>query len=335
MSSQKNYTLELLKLFASYMVVFIHIQFYGKIGTAVDTLARFAVPLFFLVSGYYAYKVDAKTIKRRIKNVLTLFVFAAVCYILFKTTRMLLDGNIDGVVTYFASYLNVKILIKLFVFNVPLSSVHLWFLLALLYVYLVFYFVKVFSFNEKAVHFISLSLLVLHILLGEGLSLLGIKVPVFILRNFAMVGIPFFAAGIFAKKNEEKLRNIPNYLLVIIAAIGCLTSLLSRYLLGKNELYAGSLLVLFSIVAVFVKYQTAKYPAFLNALSGCSTYIYIFHIMVSSAFIMIYKLFGIDLNTSVILRCAHPVIVCVASTLLAYVVVRLSKVISSKKQSKA
>ena len=32
MNTQKNYTLELFKLFASYMVVFIHIMFYGEMG---------------------------------------------------------------------------------------------------------------------------------------------------------------------------------------------------------------------------------------------------------------------------------------------------------------
>ena len=57
MNTQKNYTLELLKLFASYMVVFIHIMFYGEMGIIMDTLARFAVPLFFLISGYYSFQI--------------------------------------------------------------------------------------------------------------------------------------------------------------------------------------------------------------------------------------------------------------------------------------
>ena len=59
-NTQKNNTLELLKLFASYMVVFIHVLFYGNLGDAVDALARFAVPFFFLVSGYYSYQITCK-----------------------------------------------------------------------------------------------------------------------------------------------------------------------------------------------------------------------------------------------------------------------------------
>ena len=52
MIAQKNHTLELLKLFASYMVVFIHVSFTGKFGTMVDALARFAVPFFFWNTPY-------------------------------------------------------------------------------------------------------------------------------------------------------------------------------------------------------------------------------------------------------------------------------------------
>ena len=47
MNKQKNGTLELIKLFASYMVVFIHVIFSAKIGTIMGTLARFAVPFSF------------------------------------------------------------------------------------------------------------------------------------------------------------------------------------------------------------------------------------------------------------------------------------------------
>ena len=52
---KKNNTPELLKLFASYMVVFVHVIFSGYIGVAAETLARFAVPFFFLISGFYSY----------------------------------------------------------------------------------------------------------------------------------------------------------------------------------------------------------------------------------------------------------------------------------------
>lgn len=63
------------------------------------------------------------------------------------------------------------------------------------YVYVVFYFVTMLRLNEKVIFIVSFSLLFLHILLGECLSALGIVVPIPIVRNFALMGIPFFALG--------------------------------------------------------------------------------------------------------------------------------------------
>ena len=54
MNTQRNTTLELMKLLASYAVVFIHVLFYGRFGIIVDAIARFAVPFFFLVSGFFS-----------------------------------------------------------------------------------------------------------------------------------------------------------------------------------------------------------------------------------------------------------------------------------------
>lgn len=331
MKAPKNYTLELLKLFASYMVVFIHVMFYGKTGVAMNTLARFAVPLFFLISGYYSFQITSEKITKRIKRLLGLSAFATVCYTLFNVAALLSKGTAGGVVSYFERYLDIKTLIKIFIFNVPVSSVHLWFLLALVYTYLIFYFTKVFRFNEKIVFFVSFSLLFLNILLGEGLSASGIRVPVPIVRNFALMGIPFFALGLFTKKHENKLRSIPDYVLVIAVLIGVIESLLSRYFFGKNELYVGSLFVLFAIVTVFIKYPNVKCPQFVYTLSGCSTYIYIFHIMISRVIHQIYKLLAFDFNASVILKYAHPLIVCVVSTAFAYGITQLINVLSSKK----
>ena len=81
MNMQRNNTLELLKVFAAYMVVFIHVIFSGYVGTAIETLARFAVPFFFVISGFYSYGISTQKIKKRIKKILILIVFAVFSYI--------------------------------------------------------------------------------------------------------------------------------------------------------------------------------------------------------------------------------------------------------------
>ena len=53
-----NYCMDFLKGLACIFVVFIHVKFPGDFGQAVQAIARFAVPFFFMVSGYYYFRPD-------------------------------------------------------------------------------------------------------------------------------------------------------------------------------------------------------------------------------------------------------------------------------------
>lgn len=325
MNIQKNNTLELFKLFASYMVLFVHVPFHGEFGVIIDALARFTVPFFFLVSGFYSYQTTCEKIKKRIANILILFIPAIICYNIFEIAKLML-WNKDGLVVFFDRFTDLSTIINCLIFNnVYANFGHLWYLLAILYVYLIFYFVTKFHAKDKVIFIISFLLLFLHIILGEGLSIVGIKIPLLVVRNFALMGIPFFALGLFVKKYEHKFQNIPGYIILVSAIIGILTSIISRYFWDANELHIGSLFILFAIVCTFIKYKDVKYPSFVTALEGCGTYIYIFHIIISSVIQIAYGVLGIDMYASVFLENLHPLIVCVCSTIFAYIFIKILK----------
>ena len=208
MTTQKNNTLELLKLFASYMVVFIHIPFVGKAGVATDALARFAVPFFFFVSGYYSYQISCEKIKKRIQNILSLLIISTISYTAFEIIR-LLKYDREGLVTFFNNYTDLSAYTELLIFNVPVNFGHLWYLLAIFYVYIIFYFVTLSRVKEKVIFTVSLPLLLLPLLLGEGFALFGTVLPLPLVRNFATMGIPFFALGLFVKKHQNKFLLFP------------------------------------------------------------------------------------------------------------------------------
>ena len=332
MNTQKNHTLELIKLFASYMVVFIHVPFYGKVGAAIEALARFAVPFFFLVSGYYSYQITCAKIKMRIKNVSSLLILSAICCTVFEVIT-LLKYNKDGLIELISKCTDLSTYVNLLMFNLPIVSGHLWYLFAVLYVYVIYYFATKYHVKEKVIFIISPLLLLLHLALGEGLSMFGIVLPFHYVRNFALMGIPFFALGLFVKKYEHKFRNIPNYLILVFVVLGSIESIISRYLFGENELYIGSLFVLVAIVCMFIKFENAKHPSFLIKLEGCSTYIYIFHIMISTIILIIYGVLNIDIYSSVILENLHPIVVCVSSTIFSYIVLKIIKKVGKNKIS--
>ena len=330
MNTQKNHTLELIKLFAAYMVVFIHVSFYGELGVVVDGLSRFAVPFFFLVSGYYSYRINAEKIKKRIVKILTLFIFSAICCAAFEII-VLLKYNTAELSIILNKFAELCTYVNLFVFNLPVISGHLWYLLAILYVYVIFYFVTKFHIKERVIFIVSLFLLVAHIVLGEGLSLFGITLPIPYVRNFALMGIPFFSLGLFVKKYENRFKKLPNYMVFAFSLIGVVETVFSRCFFGSNEFFIGSLFILIALVCVFIKCADIKYPAFLTSLEGCSTYIYVFHLIITKALLIIYGMVGIDIYSSVTLENLHPIVVCVAATVFAYVV---NKALKFKKLKK-
>lgn len=58
MSKQYNYCLDFVKGLACIFVVLMHCEFPGLLGTAVQAISRFCVPLFFMVSGYFCFKPE-------------------------------------------------------------------------------------------------------------------------------------------------------------------------------------------------------------------------------------------------------------------------------------
>ena len=100
-------------------------------------------------------------------------------------------------------------------------------------------------------------------------------------------------------------------------AIGMLESLLSVFLFGRNELYLGSVLVLAAMVAIFIKYPNVHYPSWLLSLTGCSTYIHIFHPILPGILGRVYGVLGIQFHESVAVQIVHPIIVCILATVLA------------------
>ncbi len=333
MSIKKNTTLELFKLIAAYAVVFIHVMFSGDFGIATDALARFAVPLFFLTSGFFSYGIAPEKIIKRAKHIFRLILISSICCFLFEILLLVINGNASGITAYLSQYYNVLMILRLLVFNKPVSSGHLWYLWAILYVYVIFYFITKRGVKEKTVFRISFVLLPLHLLLGEGLSAFGVALPNMIIRNFAFMGFPLFGLGLFVRKHQDKIRRIPNYALIPAVIIGIAEPLAARFWFGKSELYIGSLFILFAIVVVFLKYPDLKHTYIVDKLVGCSTYIYIFHKMVSAAIIELYDVVHINYAPSTVIENIHPLIVCVVTTVLAFIIVQAKRSFATKAQN--
>lgn len=135
---KRNQTMELCKFIASFFVVFIHAPFPGKLGGLVDCLARFAVPMFFMISGYFNYQATSRQVLRRLKHILALFLIGA----LFRQFCICLSIELNGGSTI-AHLLTVipesDEIMRLLILQIPPYTGHLWYLCAMMVCYLIFW----------------------------------------------------------------------------------------------------------------------------------------------------------------------------------------------------
>lgn len=316
----RNTTLDIFKLFSAYMVVFIHVPFYGEMGGIVQSIARFAVPVFFISSGFFVYNNNCEKIKKKIKNIFLMYVFTTVLYHLFGIVSSFITGaSVGEIIADYMELLRMKSMIEFFIFNVSLSSEHLWFLLALLYCYVIQYFVCKFKIPEKVTFLFAIICLIANLILSEGMALFNIEISAIVTRNFLFVGYPFVVIGLWLRKNTDKIVKTNQKGLIIVFLLGLAETILSRICLGKEELYIGSILMAITLMILAIKNpQIIKSEKIVN-LSRLHQNIYLFHVVVYKTARVILPMFGISF-TSKVLGFVYPILICIATTILAYII---------------
>lgn len=319
-----NHFLDCLKGIACIGVVFIHVHFPGFLGDIVWRLAQFAVPIFFMTSGYFVYSQDREwitsTIKRRGKRILwlstwstMLYWFITVGYVVAKNNCFLGGDN----------YLELLRMALRFVFlqDVDFSGGgHLWFLWALLWSYIIVGFINRFNLWKQA-HYSLPVLLVVMVMLSVLRSYYGWS---WHSTGNAILGVTYVLIGHFIAARIELVKRLANQNLMIAIILGEILAL-ATFLPMKYDFSQIGLIVAAS--AMFV-YAINNGEFVLNRgleVIGhrYSLYIYVFHILVNICLKKIEKITGVvDLTW---FMAVHPVMVVLMTLLVAVVIERLIK----------
>lgn len=322
-TQNRNSTLDLLKLIAAFCVVFIHYKFYGKLGVVVDALGRVAVPLFFITSGYYSSGNSIAKLKAKAIRLIKMFFVATLIYHAATIAVYLVQGEFNEIYTYLAQALNIKQIIKFLFLNNTVSSTHLWFLLALAYVYVLHIFATKLKVSNKVLTAYALTALLLHLILGNCLVFFDITVPHIYLRNFALMGYPFFIVGLIIKEHEHKIVGIKNSVLLTLFCVGAIETLVIRYLTDFKEMFLGTIIMVFVLFAVAIKYPNVKLNSFVQTLCECNLYIYLYHKLVGFVITKGLLFLHIDIQQSALLTNLVAISVAVLSTTLALVLYKI------------
>ena len=196
--------IDILKCICSFAIVIIHTPFEGIVGTLLRTFSRVAVPIFFMISGYY-YSPDSIRVHKQIKKIVCVIIFSHLFYSLFD----ILMNHIAHVNLYMFSKNEpfIKIISQIIIFNVSPAYTHLWYILAYLYILILLKRIDLRQISSMSLMITSILLLFGNLLLGKySYYIFRRSFESYISRNFLFTGIPFYLLGyLISRKNG----NIP------------------------------------------------------------------------------------------------------------------------------
>lgn len=317
--------LDILKCLCAFLVICIHVPFPEYINFWILPLTRVAVPIFFMITGYfYIDVINKKKENRQIKNVLLITVFANVLYFLWNFLLCIINGTY---VEYLSSVFSVRALTNFIFFNESPFGYHLWYLSALLYTLVVYkIFIKI---NYvKVVLCLCPFLLAMDLILGKySLLLFGREFSYLLVRNWLFVGIPYVALGMLIRRFAVSLNRISDALLLFsIVSFSGLT-LLEKFLLiyfDANAIRDHYINTTFLACAVFVYFvkctekssfvlRVGRYIGRKNTLG-----IYIIHPMI----ITILEIVSVKMNVNFI-NILNPIIVFILSVISINIIISL------------
>lgn len=242
-SRQRNLTLEICKLIASAFVVFIHVPFPWPAGDLVLCLARFAVPMFFAISGWYSYRATPEKLLRRLGHVLLLELAGITIMLLWNAAAALYTGR--DLVQAFRDFLPDRTgLLRWIIFQDEPFGGQLWYLSASAFAYGVLWVYARFlekRWGWRPMYVLGGCLLAVHYFLGEFSHFTGLDIYSRNYRSGLLMGLPLCLLGRFLREYKEKLPSGTG-LLAALFLFGTGLSVAEWTLVGTQELYLGLLL---------------------------------------------------------------------------------------------
>ena len=270
---------------------------------------RIAVPIFFILAGYFTFGKSIEKLKKAILKdlkILLIGIFAYFCWEVFFYFK-------EGTLTKFLkedvfSFENLK---RFIIFNEPKIGGHLWFISALLYCKIIYFLYKKYIRNSVKVESITVVVLIsIGTIFAEIIPILYGQRPIKELcyyRNFLFLGLPYFLIGTMLRNINIK-ENQKTY--VFYTIISTFFYFLETYIIYKlkNELtleyYFSGIFLSISIILISISYKNKISEENILAEIGrnYSIYIYIVHIACIDVANIILKNIGIRYGNILPLR---------------------------------
>ena len=320
---KQNNTLNFLKGLACFAIVWMHTNS-GEFGNQIIVcLARFGIPVFFMVSGYFTYKEKkvgyTKVLTKKILHILKLIVIATLVYVIWQWVAgpLIKTVHIPNVLNSIERSVNSFNLFNILVLNINPFCGILWFLNALLYCYLIWLIIAKVK-NKRVIYILAIAILFIGIFTRAFIQYnhtIPEEININYFRNWFFMGLPFFAIGHLIHDYQERIVKIfkPKYM-AVASIIGMVMSFAER-LVVPLEVFVGTVIV---SVALFIfaveKPNLIKIPIINRVGERLCFFIYIAHIIIRDIVLAIFD--KAEINNKVVLW-IMPIIVFALCYILA------------------
>lgn len=237
-TKKRNEYLDILKGVACIGVILMHCSFPGLFGALLIVVTgRWTMPIFFAISGYFAWDSNETSCKRKTRHILNITIWSSLLYLVVALIQN--AGNIGG---FLKDEFTLKNIGAFVVFNSPMViEKRLWFLYALLYVYVLFWILVKKNWVKKSYIFVPI-MLGLHFGIAYSSRIFNLGIANGFVRNFLLEGFPCFMFGHWLHENEERIREkVPSRW--IVAGIICAFAAIGEYIwVGHASLHICSVI---------------------------------------------------------------------------------------------
>lgn len=293
----RNTSLDVLKGVAALFVIWIHEQFPGVTGQLINRIGAFAVPVFFMVSGYFNAASSREKIARSIRHILFLL---ACTYTLSLARTFVFNGfSMHAVADVLATVFTFKWLTLWLVLNVTahISGVA-WFLFALLYCYILHWMFHRWMQDRRV-------FLLIPVCIAAGLAV-RLVLPSVGTNNAWFCGIPCYLLGRWFRQTQEHLVQVRAIRFLLTALVGLALLVVSVF---STEVlaYPGAFLLAGALFCLCIQFPGIRGGLLERMGSTYNFFIYIGHALMIHIFNVI-----LPVGDSLLLAWIRPVLLAAA-----------------------
>lgn len=305
--SSRNVYLDIFKFFLCYLVIAIHLA-----GESYEyfPLFRLAVPMFFIISGYFNYSADKEKLAKKsvgfIKRTIHYMLVGFAIYIVFDFVMCYVNNH--GVGYYFTTLFYEDFLLEFFFLNRPITytGAQLWFLIALFVVSLIHYAFVRFDLLRYYKIIIPVCYLIYFFFAGYMYLLQNTDMPIRYTRNAFFFGLPNFALGFSLAKFNFHKKSWYKYI-YLVAGVLFFFLQVKEYELVKTEnisleMYVCGVISAVCLLQFFLGIKNAGCDFYYKWIGkNASFYIYILHMAVAVVLSKFYSFDDLMIKSLVVL----------------------------------